>query len=249
MTLYLLDANVVQEMHPRGNPQVRTWLASVNDHQLRLSAVMFLESRKGLERERLRREKAGKDASDVLAATADLEALADEFVDRIIPVDKEIGQEWDRPDGISEKHDRDTARAATVRVDGLMLVTRNIKHVVGRGVRVLNPFVKKPAIKTARPVCTGHDLQQIYISPGWRLRGAPSDDRLNEEPDLCHRSVRERRDAPARLDGAYVVAWRQGRVGILARLCTKDARRASGTLRMGRDVHSGLKDQRHGGVS
>jgi len=148
VTLYLLDANVVQEMHPKGNPQVRAWLASVNDHQLRLSAVMFLESHKGLERERLRREKAGKDASDILAALADLEALAGDFVDRILPVDKEVGQEWGRLLGISEKHDRDTAYAATARVHDLVLVTRNVKHVVGRDVRVLDPFVKKPAIKT-----------------------------------------------------------------------------------------------------
>ncbi len=57
MTLYLLDANVVQEMHPDGNPRVRAWLANIDDHQLRLSAIMFLESGKGLERERLRRER------------------------------------------------------------------------------------------------------------------------------------------------------------------------------------------------
>lgn len=148
MTLYLLDANVVQEMHPKGHPEVRAWLASVSDHQLRLSAVMFQENRKGLERERLRREKAGKDASDVLAKIAALAALADEFADRIVDVDRDVGEEWGRLLAISEKHDRDTAYAATARVHNLVLVTRNVKHVVGRGVRILDPFVKTPAIKT-----------------------------------------------------------------------------------------------------
>lgn len=148
MTLYLLDANVVQEMHPKGNAQVRVWLASVSDHQLRLSAVMFLESRKGLDRERFRREKAGKDASDVLAKIAALAALADEFADRIVPVDRDVADEWGRLLAISEKHDRDTAYAATARVNDLVLVTRNVKHVVGRDVRVLDPFAKEPAVKT-----------------------------------------------------------------------------------------------------
>lgn len=147
MTLYLLDANVVQEMHANGHAQVRAWLASVNDHQLRLSAVMFLESRKGLERERLRREKAGKDASDVLAKMAALDTLADEFADRIVPVDDAVAQEWGRMLGVSEKHDRDTAYAATARVHDLVLVTRNVKHVEGRDLQVLDPFVKKPEIK------------------------------------------------------------------------------------------------------
>ena len=144
----MLDANVVQEMHPKGNARVRAWLASVNDHQLRLSAIMFLENRKGLERERLRLETKSKDASIVHAKLAALEALATEFADRIIAVDDAVGQEWGRLLGQSEKHDRDTGYAASARVHGLVLVTRNVKHVVGRDVKVLDPFAKTPEIKT-----------------------------------------------------------------------------------------------------
>lgn len=147
MTLYLLDANVVQEMHVKGNAQVRAWFAGVDDHRLRLSAVMFLEARKGLERERLRRDKAGKDASDVLAKMAALDTLADDFSDRIVSVDDAVAQEWGRMLAVSEKHDRDTAYAATARVHDFVLVTRNIKHVVGRDVRVLDPFARTPEIK------------------------------------------------------------------------------------------------------
>lgn len=148
MTLYLLDANVVQEMHPKGNAQVRAWLASVGDHQLRLSAIMFLESRKGVERERLRLEKAGKDTSVVQTRMAELDALVIEFEDRIIAVDEAVGQEWGRLLAQSEKHDRDTGYAASARVHDLVLVTRNVKHITGRDVRVLDPFLKKPEIRT-----------------------------------------------------------------------------------------------------
>jgi predicted nucleic acid-binding protein len=45
------------------------------------------------------------------------------------------------------KHDRDTALAATARVHDLVLVTRNVKHMIGRDVRVLDPFVNTPMIK------------------------------------------------------------------------------------------------------
>lgn len=148
MTRYLLDANVVQEMHPKGNAQVRAWLASVGDHQLYLSAIMFLERRKGLERERMRREKGGKDAADVLAEHAKLDALAAAYADRIVPVDEAVAQDWGRLLAISEKHDRDTAYAASARINDLVLVTRNVKHVVGRNVQVVDPFAKEPEIKT-----------------------------------------------------------------------------------------------------
>lgn len=145
MTLYLLDANVVQEMRPGGNANVHAWLASVDDHRLRLSVVTFEESRKGLEREKLRRK--GKDASDVLAKLADLEALAEAFEGRILDVDLKVANEWGRLLGVAGKNDRDTALAATARVHDLVLVTRNVKDVAGRDVLVLDPFVKKPQIK------------------------------------------------------------------------------------------------------
>lgn len=147
MTRYLLDSNVIQEMHRKGNVQVHAWLATVDDHQLRLSVITFQESRLGLERERLRREKADTDARDVRAKLAALDTLAKDFEDRIISIDVEIADEWARLLAISGKHDRDTALAATARVHDLVLVTRNVKHVTGRDVRVLDPFSKIPKVR------------------------------------------------------------------------------------------------------
>ena len=148
MTLYLLDANVIQELHPGGNARVRAWAATINDHQLRLSVVTFQETRLGLDRERLRREKAGKASDDVVAKLAALDALAADFKDRIVEVNLAVADEWGRLLAASGKNDRDTALAATARVHNLVLVTRNIKHVAGRDVRVLDPFVKTPKIQT-----------------------------------------------------------------------------------------------------
>ncbi len=148
MTRYLLDSNVIQEMHSKGNALVRAWLATIDDDKLRLSVVTFQEARLGLDRERLRREKAGKDARDVLAKLAALDALAATFEDRIIPVNLAVADEWGRLLAVSGKNDRDTAFAATARVHDLVLVTRNVKHVTGRDVRVLDPFSKIPKIRT-----------------------------------------------------------------------------------------------------
>jgi len=145
VTLYLLDGNVIQEMHAGGHPKVRAWLATVNDHQLRYSVVTFHESRLGLERERLRRK--DKDASDVDAKLAALDALIEELAERTFDIDSKVSAEWARMLAASGRNDRDTALAATARVYGLVLVTRNVKHVVGRDILVLDPFVNKPAIK------------------------------------------------------------------------------------------------------
>jgi predicted nucleic acid-binding protein len=146
VTRYLIDSNALQEMHARGHANVRAWRATVDDHLLHLSVVTFHEATVGLERERKRREAGSRDASDVIAKIAALEALAAEFDGRIFDIDRKVGEEWGRMLAASGKHDRDTALAATARVHDLVLVTRNIKHIEGRDVLVLDPFVRKPVI-------------------------------------------------------------------------------------------------------
>ena len=47
------------------------------------------------------------------------------------------------------EHDRnrdDTVMAATARVHGLKVATRNVRHFRGRGVRVLDPFNAVPTV-------------------------------------------------------------------------------------------------------
>jgi hypothetical protein len=46
--------------------------------------------------------------------------------------------------GQSDKHMDDTGLAATAHVYGLVLVTRNVSDILGRGVDVVDPF-KQPA--------------------------------------------------------------------------------------------------------
>lgn len=66
------------------------------------------------------------------------------YADRIIPIDQIVVEEWTRMLGARNKDRWDLALAATARVHGLVLVTRNTRDFMGRGVRLLNPFLDPP---------------------------------------------------------------------------------------------------------
>lgn len=138
MTVYLLDENVLRELHSKGDANVRRWIASVDDTNLRLSAATLFEKRRGAEA--LKRRDPERSAK-LLAA---IDALQSEFQDRILSIDAPIVAEWTRLLGERNKDRWDMALAATARVHGLVLVTRNLKDFIGRGVLLLNPFKDPP---------------------------------------------------------------------------------------------------------
>jgi hypothetical protein len=47
VTAYLLDENVLRELRTRGNANVRKWIATVDDTDLRLSVATLFEKRRG----------------------------------------------------------------------------------------------------------------------------------------------------------------------------------------------------------
>lgn len=69
-----------------------------------------------------------------------LYVLRRQFGDRIIPVTTEIAEEWGRLNAIRTLSTADGLIAATARVNGWTLVSRNVKDFHGTGVSVLNPF-------------------------------------------------------------------------------------------------------------
>jgi predicted nucleic acid-binding protein len=142
VTVYLLDENVLKELAPTGNANVRTWFAGVSSADLRISAMTLFEKRRGWERRRK------TDPAIAAAKLAELDALEVAYGSRCIPIDGPIAAEWARLLGAKEKHQRDRALAATARVKGLVLVTRNIADVRGCDVQVLDPFAENPTIQT-----------------------------------------------------------------------------------------------------
>lgn len=133
---YLLDTNVISELRKgqRCNVNVAAWFATVPDQALYLSVLVIGEIRRGIERIRLR---------DVQAATT-LEAWLTQVVmqhdDRIIPVTQGVAEEWGRLNATRPLPTVDSLLAATAKVHGLTLVTRNVTDIAGTGVAYLNPF-------------------------------------------------------------------------------------------------------------
>jgi predicted nucleic acid-binding protein len=106
---------------------------------LRLRAATLFEKRRGAEA--LRRRDPNRSAK-LLAGIDELEKL---FTDRIVPIDAAVVAEWARLLGRKSKDRWDLALAATARVHGYVLVTRNLDDFIGREVRLLNPFASPPA--------------------------------------------------------------------------------------------------------
>ena len=70
-----------------------------------------------------------------------LDTLVRAYADRVLPVDAAIADEWGRLDAQGTVPVVDGLLAATVRVHGLTLVTRNLKDILRTGVDALDPFV------------------------------------------------------------------------------------------------------------
>ncbi len=113
---------------------VAHWFSAVEPEELYLSVLVVGEIRQGIEG--LRR----RDPIQAGHLEAWLSGLRRRYVDRIIPIDEEIAEEWGRmnaPDPISS---RDGLMAATAKVRGMTFVTRNTRVVARTGARLLNPF-------------------------------------------------------------------------------------------------------------
>lgn len=133
--VFLLDTNIISETRlSRRNPGLAQWWARADPDELFLSAVSLGEIARGIEQLRVR------DVSRAEALSVWLGELRDLFSDRIVSLDESIAIEWGRSSADRSRPVIDTMIAATARVRGMTLVTRNIRDVEGLGVRVLNPF-------------------------------------------------------------------------------------------------------------
>ncbi len=134
MKKYLLDTNIISELRktkPHGG--VLAWLKELRNEQIFLSAVTFAELQRGIERIRTQnRIKAEEIESwvDRLAGTS-----------QILPMDGVCFREWAR--FIEEKQEHlleDVMIAATARIHGLVVATRNVADFAHLDVPVENPF-------------------------------------------------------------------------------------------------------------
>lgn len=136
---YLLDTNVLRELgRTAPHKHVNAWLRTVDDSALAISALSVREVTRGIAK--LRTTKP--DAAKALAGATG--AIFDAFAERILPVDRAVAAAWGEALAINNKHADDAGLAATARVHGLILVTRNTRDFAGRGVSLLDPFKWPP---------------------------------------------------------------------------------------------------------
>lgn len=132
--MYLLDTNVVSELRkPKPHGAVLAWIKGLDDTQLHLSAVTIGEIQAGIEITRAQDE--GK-ASEIEAW---LELVASSY--NVLPMDATTFRAWAllmhrRSDTVYE----DAMIAATAKVHGLTVVTRNVADFKSFDVPLLNPF-------------------------------------------------------------------------------------------------------------
>lgn len=136
--MFLLDTNIVSELRrARPHGAVVAWLESQDDSTLHLSAVTLGEIQAGIEITRV------QDA----ARAAEIEAWADALADvwNILPIDAAIYRAWAKlMHGQSQHLYEDALIAATARVHGLTVATRNIADFAPFDVPIVNPFDTPP---------------------------------------------------------------------------------------------------------
>lgn len=133
---YLLDTNIISEVRKGGNcdPRVAAWYDALDDDSIFLSVLALGEIRKGIERAR------SKNPAQARALEKWLSTLARSFAERILPVDQAVAEEWGRMSAKRPVSTVDALLAATAKVHGMTLATRNIADVADLGASVFNPF-------------------------------------------------------------------------------------------------------------
>jgi len=137
---YLLDTCLISELVKKApSPAVVSWLDEQDEQALFLSVLNLGELQKGISK------LPDGSKKDELQAWVALD-LAERFTGRILDVDLETSLCWGRIQGETERAGlklpvMDSLIAATAKVHGLIVVTRNVKDIEKCGVRVCNPWV------------------------------------------------------------------------------------------------------------
>ena len=132
--MYLLDTNVVSELRrPRPHGAVLAWLRSVSEEQLHLSTVTLAEIQAGVELTR------AQDPEKAQQIEAWLDEVAATW--NLLPMDARAFRLWARlTHRRSGDLQEDAMIAATARVHGLTVVTRNVRDFRDFDVPVFDPF-------------------------------------------------------------------------------------------------------------
>ncbi len=137
--MYLIDTNVVSEArkHDKANPGVIGFFerTQADGDWLYISVITVGEIRRGIELIRYR-----GDTSQARQLELWISRLLREFEDHILDFAHDEAQVWGRLRVPHPENAIDKQIAATALTHDLTVVTRNLDHFAGLGVRLLNPF-------------------------------------------------------------------------------------------------------------
>jgi toxin FitB len=133
---YLVDTNVLSELRKgnRCNRAVREWASTLADEEIFISVLTIGEIRRGIESIRRRDLKASAALDSWLARIHATHSA------RLIGVDHAIAEEWGRMSVPNPPPVVDGLLAATAKMLGLTLATRDIGDVEPTGVPCVDPF-------------------------------------------------------------------------------------------------------------
>lgn len=136
---WLLDTNVVSEtIRPRPDKAVLAWMAAQEPNLTAISIVTMAELRAGI------LATTNDDRRHQLTHWFEV-TLPDWFQERVLPVTIGILTDWlVIGDALASKgrtrNPADLLLAATARIHGLMIVSRNTRDFIGTGIVVYNPW-------------------------------------------------------------------------------------------------------------
>ncbi|MBI2820578.1 MAG: type II toxin-antitoxin system VapC family toxin [Acidobacteria bacterium] len=138
MTGYLLDTNVISELRkPKPHGGVVRWLSGLKEDQIFLSVVTLAELQRGIERTRW------QDAAKARRIEQWVDQLEDSV--NVLVMDGRCFREGARlMEGKPGQLLEDGMIAATARVNGLRVATRNEKDLALLDVETFNPFRTEP---------------------------------------------------------------------------------------------------------
>ncbi len=133
---YLIDTNVISELRKgeRADPGVSSWFADLAEEDVYLSVLTLGEIRRGIESIRRRDPEGGAALESWLARVSEAHR------DRILPIDRSIAEEWGRMNVPDPLPVVDGLLAATAKVAGLTVATRNRDDLARTGVSLIDPF-------------------------------------------------------------------------------------------------------------
>jgi predicted nucleic acid-binding protein len=118
----------------RANKSVLHWFEAVEPNDLYVSVLVLGELQHGVESVRRR------DPRSAIHLERWLKRLAEDYAERLLPVDAAVAELWGRlnvPDPLPAV---DSLMAATALVHDLTFVTRDQRDIRGTGVATINPF-------------------------------------------------------------------------------------------------------------